>query len=132
MPEELKKISVETSVTPTPMPTKKSFSPKFVLIPLGVVFVLLLVIGIMLLPLRGVIARAQDVAAIGRQTAESLKNQDLVNNKSEIMYLLGNEIVSRYYFQKGRAVNRMKYEDKVLQKAIETLSNEKTYSNILK
>jgi carboxyl-terminal processing protease len=60
------------------------------------------------------------------------KKQDLMNNKSEIMYLLGNEIVSRYYFQKGRAINRMKYEDKVLQKAIETLGSEKTYSDILK
>lgn len=60
------------------------------------------------------------------------KKQDLTNNKPEIMYLLGNEIVSRYYFQKGRAINRMKYEDKVLNKAIEILSDEKAYDTILK
>jgi carboxyl-terminal processing protease len=60
------------------------------------------------------------------------KKQDLLNNKKEITFLLGNEIVSRYYFQRGRAVNRMKYEDKVLQRAVQVLTDEKAYSNILK
>ncbi len=81
MPEELKKISVDTSVTPNTMPIKKSFSPKIVLIPLGIVLLLLVIIGVMLLPLRGVIAKARDVAAIGRQTATALKSQDLAGTK---------------------------------------------------
>jgi carboxyl-terminal processing protease len=59
------------------------------------------------------------------------KKQDLINNKKEIMFLLGNEIVSRYYFQRGRAVNRLKYEDKVLKRAMETLADSKGYQKIL-
>jgi len=59
------------------------------------------------------------------------KKQDLLNDKKEIMFLLGNEIVSRYYYQRGRAVNRMKYEDKVLQKALETLADTKAYQQTL-
>lgn len=79
--DELKKITVDTSVLPTHMNAKKSFSPKFILIPLGILLVLVAIVGIMLLPLRGVIARARDVAAIGRQTGVALKNQDLVATK---------------------------------------------------
>lgn len=59
------------------------------------------------------------------------KKQDLINNKKEIMFLLGNEIVSRYYFQRGRAINRLKYEDKVLKRAMETLADGKGYQKIL-
>lgn len=81
MPDELKKISIDTSVTPTTMPPKRSFQPKFIWIPLGIVLAVFLVIGLMLLPLRGVIAKARDVAAVGRQTANALKDQDLAGAK---------------------------------------------------
>lgn len=76
-PQDLKKISVDTS---QPLPVKKRkvrINPKFILIPAGVVLSFLIVVGLLLLPMRGVIAKARDVAAVGRQTAESLKNQDL-------------------------------------------------------
>jgi len=81
MVEELKKITVDTkpdSVMTTP---KKKFKAKFVLIPLGILLAVIAIIGVMLLPLRGVMAKAKDVAAIGRQTAEALKNQDLAATK---------------------------------------------------
>ncbi|KAA5537232.1 S41 family peptidase [Taibaiella lutea] len=60
------------------------------------------------------------------------KKQDLQNSKKEITFLLSNEIVSRYYFQKGRAINRLKYEDDVLQKALDVLADTKGYNDLLK
>ncbi len=81
MPEELKRITVDTSPDPvTPMP-KKKFSPKFVLIPLGILLVLVALIGVLLIPLRGVMAKAQEVSTVGRATADALKNQDLAGTK---------------------------------------------------
>jgi len=60
------------------------------------------------------------------------KKQDLLSSKKQITFLLSNEIVSRYYFQKGRAVNRLKYEDNVLQKALDILADNKGYNDLLK
>ncbi len=81
MVEELKKITVDTTPDPVMTPAKKKFSAKFILIPLGIILVVVAIIGVMLLPLRGVMVKANDVAAIGRQTAEALKNQDLAATK---------------------------------------------------
>lgn len=81
MAEELKKITVDTTPDPVMTPPKKKFSAKFILIPLGIILLVVVIIGVMLLPLRGVMAKAKDVAAIGRQTAEALKNQDLAATK---------------------------------------------------
>jgi hypothetical protein len=81
MVEELKKITVDTTPDPVMTPAKKKFSAKFILVPLGIILVVVAIIGVMLLPLRGVMAKAKDVAAIGRQTAEALKNQDLAATK---------------------------------------------------
>lgn len=83
MPEELKKIDV---VADAPIPEaaikpKRRFSPKIILIPLGVVVGLILLIGIMLLPLRGVIAKGREVAQAGRETAAAMEAQDLVKTK---------------------------------------------------
>jgi carboxyl-terminal processing protease len=44
--------------------------------------------------------------------------------------LLENEIVSRYYYQKGRAVNSFR-KDEVLDKALEILKDSKQYDTIL-
>ena len=82
MVDELKKITVDTTPNPTVQPAKKKFSAKFILIPLGFLLVVVAVIGIMLLPLRGVMAKAKDVSAIGRQTVEALKNQDLTSTQN--------------------------------------------------
>jgi carboxyl-terminal processing protease len=58
------------------------------------------------------------------------KDRDLEKFKSEIKMLLENEIVSRYYYQKGRAVNSFK-KDEVLDKALEILRNSNQYNTIL-
>lgn len=60
------------------------------------------------------------------------KKQDLIKNKKEVMTLLANEIVSRYYFQRGRVINKMKNDDKELQKALQLLSDTKNYKALLK
>lgn len=61
------------------------------------------------------------------------KNQDILKEKTEISKLLANEIVSRYYFQKGRVVNRLNNEDEDLRKAITVLQQkDNTYRTILK
>jgi carboxyl-terminal processing protease len=60
------------------------------------------------------------------------KKQDLIKNKKEVMALLANEIVSRYYFQRGRVINKMRNDDKELQKALQLLSDTKNYKSLLK
>lgn len=58
------------------------------------------------------------------------KERDLEKFKTEILELLENEIVSRYYYQTGRMVDSFK-TDQFVQKAINTLSNQKEYNAIL-
>lgn len=60
------------------------------------------------------------------------KKQDLIKNKKEVLNLLTNEIVSRYYFQRGRVINKMKNDDKDLQKALQLLNDSKNYKSLLK
>ena len=57
--------------------------------------------------------------------------QDLEKYKTEILDLLENEIVSRYYFQKGRTLNSFKH-DKVVLKALEIFVELSNYHSILK
>lgn len=59
------------------------------------------------------------------------KERDLEKFEGEIKMLLENEIVARYYFQKGRSENAFNHDD-VLDKAIEVLSNSSEYNTILK
>jgi carboxyl-terminal processing protease len=59
------------------------------------------------------------------------KERDLEKFKAEIKMILENEIVSRYYFQKGRAINSFNH-DVVTKKALETFENMTTYNTILK
>ena len=77
MVDELKKINVDTLPEQQPMQKKKKFQAKYVLIPLGIVVALFAIVGVMLLPLRGVISKAREVAAVGKETATALKNHDL-------------------------------------------------------
>ena len=58
------------------------------------------------------------------------KERDLEKFKPEIMDLLANEIVSRYYYQNGRAEQAFQ-EDRDIKKAIEVLQNKKEYNTIL-
>lgn len=59
------------------------------------------------------------------------KERDLEKFKEEIKSILENEIVSRYYYQKGRILHSFQNDD-YLKKAIETLKDTKTYNAILK
>jgi carboxyl-terminal processing protease len=58
------------------------------------------------------------------------KQEDLIKNKAEIEEMLENEIVSRYYFEKGRTENEFLH-DKDVKKAIEALSNKAVYTSII-
>ena len=65
---------------------------------------------------------------------KSHKDNDLINNKKEISEVLKSELVSRYYFQKGRIISTLK-NDIELNRAIEILHNsngQNEYENILK
>ncbi|MFY7990622.1 MAG: S41 family peptidase [Fluviicola sp.] len=58
------------------------------------------------------------------------KERDMEKFKEEINDLLSNEIVSRYYYQKGRAEQAFQLDPDV-QKAIEILNDSKQYNTIL-
>ncbi len=58
------------------------------------------------------------------------KERDLEKFKEEINYYLSNEIVSRYYYQKGRSQQAFQ-DDLDVKKAIEVLKNQKEYNTIL-
>lgn len=59
------------------------------------------------------------------------KQRDLEKFNAEIKELLENEIVSRYYYQKGRAEHAFR-DDNFVDKAKEILQNKTTYNTILK
>ncbi len=80
MPDELKKIDLATQTAPVD-PPKRKFSLKVLALPLGIFFALIVLIGLMLLPLRGVIGKGRELASLGRETSEAMKNQDLVKTK---------------------------------------------------
>lgn len=58
------------------------------------------------------------------------KTQDLVKNKKEIIRLLQDEIVARYYFQRGRFQNQLT-DDEEVKEAISILSNPSKYQALL-
>lgn len=60
----------------------------------------------------------------------SSKERDFEIFKDEIQELLENEIVSRYYFQKGRAEHNFKH-DEAVKAALKVLSDPKEYKNLL-
>lgn len=59
------------------------------------------------------------------------KDRDIDKFKEEIKTMLENEIVSRYYYQKGRALHSFQSDDD-LHKALELLKNKVNYNTILK
>ncbi len=59
------------------------------------------------------------------------KKQDLLKHKDNVRYMLENEIVSRYYFTRGRIAQNMQH-DKELDKALSILKQPTEYSGILK
>lgn len=62
---------------------------------------------------------------------EEEKAKDLLNNREEIEQLLKYEIVSRYYYQKGRIIATLA-DDPELKRAYELILNQEEYNIILK
>jgi carboxyl-terminal processing protease len=58
------------------------------------------------------------------------KKDDLYKFKEEIKEALENEIVARYFYQKGRIETALKYDTEV-KKALETLNSQNLYASIL-
>jgi hypothetical protein len=85
MTDDLKKIDVAAADPPGASLPQAKFKmripKKAILIPLGVIVGILFLVGLMLLPLRGVIAKGREVASAGRETAAALETQDLVKMK---------------------------------------------------
>jgi carboxyl-terminal processing protease len=70
-----------------------------------------------------------DIDALKSKLAHD-KQADVVKNKDEIVYLLEDEIASRYYFQQGRIRESLTH-DIELDKAIEVLKDKGYYNGIL-
>jgi carboxyl-terminal processing protease len=58
------------------------------------------------------------------------KKDDLFTNKSEIKEVLNGEIMSRYYFQKGRIKSALAFDNE-LKEAVKILKDKKIYNEIL-
>ena len=58
------------------------------------------------------------------------KTNDIIYNKEEIKHILSSEIVSRYYYQQGRIIEELKYDDNI-NKSIELIENLDYYNLIL-
>jgi carboxyl-terminal processing protease len=74
--------------------------------------------------------RSSDYYLQVKNAVSASLERDLEKNKTEILELLENEIVSRYYFQKGRLEHSF-LTDIVLKSAIQTLDNKTQYVKIL-
>ncbi len=58
------------------------------------------------------------------------KNNDLIRYKKDITQLIENEIVSRYYFQKGRIIYNLAYDQDIAE-ALKLFTDMKRYNKIL-
>ena len=58
------------------------------------------------------------------------KKADLMKNKNAIKRHLQDEIITRYYFSKGRLQNQLKEDEEVVE-AIRVLSDTEKYNKIL-
>lgn len=65
------------------------------------------------------------------EKVENNKKNDLENNKEEIKTFLSEEIVSRYYYQEGRIIERLKH-DKDIDEALKIFNNIEQYNSILR
>lgn len=85
MEPELKKIELTTTPVATMTQKPKKFPWKSVLIPLGIVVLLVLALGVMLLPVGGIMTQAKVVAAKGKEAATGIKSQDLIKTKEGLV-----------------------------------------------
>lgn len=68
--------------------------------------------------------------ALLEETLAKVKTDDLIKNKKEIASLLREEIISRYYYQSGRAEAELQ-GDETVNEAIKVLLDSKRYHNLL-
>lgn len=66
------------------------------------------------------------------QQLKVANEQGIEQEKTAILNLLSNEIAERYYYQKGKTLNKLSQDDPALKKAIELLYDTKAYKKILK
>ena len=85
MPEELKKIELDTTPPPKTTPQKKRFERRVFLVPAIIVVVFVVVLGLMLLPLKDVIEQAKVVIAAAKEVGNAVKNQDLEKTKTTLI-----------------------------------------------
>lgn len=69
-----------------------------------------------------------ELAALEHRLSES-KQRDLLNHRKEIKAVLGNEIISRYYYGQGRTTFSFKYDDQLQRaRALLTAATDEYYS----
>ena len=66
-----------------------------------------------------------------KQAIKQAKKKDILDKKPEIMSLLTDEIVKRYFYKEGLYQYQIKYSPEI-KTAIEVLEDENRYNNILK
>lgn len=71
----------------------------------------------------------QEIESIETKVTHN-KQEDLLTFRDEISELLGNDIIGRYYFQKGRIILSMKY-DEVIEKGKNLILEKEKYNSIL-
>ena len=81
--------------------------------------------------LEGYLEEIQPILDQAVAKIEEEKTKDLIDNRDEIEDLLKYEIVSRYYYQKGRIIATLE-DDPELKSAFEIILNQEEYNNILK
>lgn len=86
MVEEINKIELATkpTATNTVIKQKRYFPWKFLLVPLGVIVIVIVSVGLLLLPLRGVIAKSSGVMQAAGAAATAIKGQDLPATKEAL------------------------------------------------
>ena len=85
MTDSLKKIDLNSAVPTISLPMKKkTISWKKAALPLGIIVGLFIILGIMLLPLGGVIAKARVVATNAQGVVDAFKTQDLAAAKGRL------------------------------------------------
>ncbi len=96
---ELKKINVETSTPMSGVPQKKKFPWKLILIPLGILVILVILVGIAILPFRGLITQAKIVVSSAKEVSAAIKNQDLDKTKSALGQTRNNLTILRNQYK---------------------------------
>lgn len=86
MAEELHKITLEVQPENAPVPSlgKSSFQWGFVFIPLAIIVIFVVAIGILFLPLQGVIVQVKKVSISGKEAMAALKIQNLEGAKIKL------------------------------------------------